>query len=177
MPFAQRPQGQNDLPAHQAKVARIEGHIEAQHGAEHAIEDRSAGALEPRLTQAALANRIDDVIAFAPASDHVAHHLGRILKIRIHHHDRFSLGPVGTGSDRDLVAEVARQRYQFVARFLLHQFLEQSGRGISRAVIDENDFPGFAQVVQEFAQAAIEFGNRPFLVEDGDDDRQGRTRF
>jgi hypothetical protein len=174
--LAQRAQRQHDGAAHEAEVARVDGDRDAaQHDAQQAIERRGRRALEPGLAVPLATHGVDDVVPFAPARDHGAHDLGRILQVGVHDDDGVALGAVDARRDGGLVAEVARERQDLVARLARGELLEHGQRLILRAVVDEDDLPAGAdlgQLGQEITQAPIELGDDELLVEHRDHERK-----
>jgi len=61
------------------------------------------------------------------------------------------------------------------AGFLLGQLREQLGRGVTRSIIDEDDLPGLTKASEKTVQASVELRDGLFLVEHGDDNREGGT--
>ena len=93
----------------EAEVADVERHLDLGDLVEAAVEPGGGRPLEPRLAVALLADRVDDVVALAPARGELEHDLGRVLQVGVEHDHRVARGQVDAGGQRDLVAEVPRE--------------------------------------------------------------------
>src|SRR5690606_12029924 len=100
---------------------------------------------------------------------------GRILEIRVHHHDGLPFRVVDPGRDGDLVAEVATEADYPVTGFEGGELSKQAMGRVDGAVVHEHDLPGLSQGAEELAQTSVERGGRLFFVEDGDHEGQSRT--
>ena len=161
MPLAQATPGENDLPAHQAKISGIERDLEAQHGPEQAIELQGGQTLEPGLAQAAIPDGVTDVVAGAPLLQHGRDHLGGVLQVSVHHHHRLALRPVHARGDGDLMAEVARERDHLVERLSLGQLGQQRGRRIARTIVDEDYLPARPRPARKARKRRSSWGSSP----------------
>ena len=71
-------------------------------------------------------NRENDIESVPPSADHFLDDLGWILQIRVHDDHGVALRAVEAGRDRHLVAEIPRERQDFVAPLGRSQLLQQS---------------------------------------------------
>ena len=87
----------------------------------------------------ALAHGVDDVGALAPALDHLEDQLGRVLQVGVDHRDDVAGGVLQAGGERGLVAEVAGEMDHAHARVGGGELVEQLGRAVGGAVVDEHE--------------------------------------
>ena len=123
----------------QPEVARVGGDVDARHPPQDAVEERADRALEPRLAFAACSEPVDDVEAVAPLRHESRDHLGRILQVGVHEHDRVSSCGVEPGGQRRLVPEVARQAQQPDVRVPGREREHRRPRLVGRAVVHQHD--------------------------------------
>jgi hypothetical protein len=84
---------------------------------------------------------MNDIEALAPRVEQGAQHLRRMLKIRIHRHDHVSVGVVEAGSERRLMAEVARQEKILKPLVRTVKLLENPSRFVPAAIVHEEHGP------------------------------------
>ena len=166
-------------PIDQRKVAGVERDVQVRDTTKQPVERLVRGALDEILL-APLPNRIDDVPALAPARDEIREDLGRILEIRVHDDDAGTGGEVQAAGDRDLMAEVARQRDAFQARIEFVKTTKHLAGTVYAPVVDEDDFPRLADGIQSAREALDQLIERFLFVEyrydDGNRDPSGRRR-
>ena len=104
---------------------------------------------------------MDDLETLPPLGDEIEHDLRRVLQIGVHDDDRLAAGMVHARGDRDLMAEIARQREVAIARVGPGAGGEHDAAGVAAAVVDEDDF-----------RRAVERVEQP--VEPQEQDRQHR---
>src|SRR6266404_4857232 len=172
--LAQLAQHVDHAAAHQAEVARVERHLDGDHRGEQPVEPLGGEELEARLPGAGAPAAIHDLEAFAPAGDHLQHHLGRILQVRVHHHDRLAVRVIEAGGDRGLVAEVPRDGEDAVSRLARGERAQQLERVVLRSVVDEDHLCLEAEPLQELLQPRVQSRNHGFFVVDGKDEAQLR---
>ncbi len=133
----------------------------AEHSVERPVQeppDRPLGPAGP--------DRIDDVVSFAVAGPERGDRLGRVLEVAVHDEHGLAPGLGQAGRDRDLVAEVPRQREPEEPP-VGHVRLDDLGpRAVARAVVDEQDLGLDAHLVESLGEAADEDGEDLVLVED-----------
>ena len=175
-PLGQALQGIDHPAIHQAEVARVARDVDLADGLQEPIEERIGGTLE-EMFLSPRPDGIDDLVARIPEPDEVAEQLGRVLQVGVHHHDGPPPRVVDAGRDGRLVAEIAGQVERHDPRVARCQGVEQTGRRIAAAVIDEDDLGRDAEVIDRGGDAAVQLGDVLLLVEEGDDDAdlgQGR---
>ena len=72
----------------QAEVAGVPRDVGRRDPAQQQIEERDRREAQARLARAVAADRVDDVEALAPLRDETRDHLGRVLEVGVHEHDR-----------------------------------------------------------------------------------------
>src|SRR5206468_2672575 len=73
--LAHAPELLERAPVDEPEVARVERDVDVDEAAQGAVEDRDRRPAQPRLGRAVLPDRIDDLVALAPARDQLRHHL------------------------------------------------------------------------------------------------------
>ena len=106
--FAHGEQRVKRAPVQQPVIAGLGLQADGGDAGEEPVEERRRTAFERGLTGAPPANRVYDVAAGAPLGQHVGDELGRVLQIRVEHHDGVAAGVVEARRECQLVAEVAR---------------------------------------------------------------------
>ena len=154
----------------QPEVAGVPRNVRGRDATEQEIEERDRSESQARLTLAVAANRVDDVEAFAPLRNEARNHLGRVLEIRVHEHDRVAARRVEPGGESRLVAEVAREAEQPQLRVACGELEQPRPGAVGRAVVDEDDLVRTAERRERRGEPSMELGERRLLVEDGRDD-------
>ena len=154
----------------QAEVAGVGLEVDLGELVEQLVEPRGGGELEGGLALALLAHRVDDVGALAPLGDHVGDQLRRVLQVGVDHRDDVADGVLEAGGQRGLVAEVARQVDDAHARVGGGDPVEQLGRAVGAAVVDEHQLE--LVVGDRRAGARDELLDQLLLVVDGRDDAE-----
>ena len=117
-----------------------------------------------------------DVVAGVDGLDEAGDVLGRVLQVAVHRHDG---GAAGAGEARvhgGMLPEVALEADGPHARVVVVQALERGEGAVGRAVVDEDELEGAAELVEGLHGAAVELLERGRLVEERDDDRELRLR-
>src|SRR5579872_942673 len=109
MPFSRQLQCVDHAPAHESKVAGVDGNRHARQTAHDAIECARREQLETAFASSRAADRVDDVVAFPPAFEKSADQLGWVLQVAVHEDDHVAACDVQTGGSGDLMAEVSRK--------------------------------------------------------------------
>ncbi len=122
----------------QAEVAGVGLEVDLGELVEQLVEPRGGGELEGGLALALLAHRVDDVGALAPLGDHLGDQLRRVLQVGVDHRDDVADRVLEAGGERGLVAEVAREVHDAHARVGRGDAVEQLGRAVGAAVVDED---------------------------------------
>ena len=161
-------------PVEQAEVAGVWLEVHLGELVEELVEPGGGRELERGLALALLAHGVDHVCPLAPAGDHVRDQLGRVLQVGVEHRDDVSGGVLESGGERGLVAEVAREVDHAHAAVGGGDAVEQSGRGIVAAVVDDHELE--LVVGGGGARARDEFLHELLLVVDGRHDAQQRGR-
>ncbi len=156
-------------PVDETEVTDVEGHLDLGDLVEPAVEPRGRRPLEPGLAVALLPDRIDDVVALAPARRELEHDLGRILQIRVEHDHRVAGRDVDAGGEGDLVPEVPRELDQLEARILLCRGEQQLVRAVAAAVVDDDRFGVTVESVHQFAKTGDELVDDSLFVVRGYD--------
>jgi hypothetical protein len=99
-----------------------------------------------------------------PALDHLADQLRRILEVGVEHRDGIAAGVLETGGQRRLVAEVARQVHDAQPRVALGESIEDLGRAIGRAIVDDDQL--ILECRERAGRARVELLDKIFLVVD-----------
>jgi len=133
------------------------------------------GALhEPFLTPAA--HGIDDVVTLRPLLDEDLDSFGSVLEIGVHQDDRLARGLREPCLERSLMPEIAREVKDLQVGIVLVEAVEDIGRAVGAAVVDEHDLErAAADALQDGDEARHELGEAFALVVDGNDDRQARA--
>ncbi len=149
----------------QAEVAGVRLEVDLGELVEQLVEPRGGGELEGGLALALLAHRVDDVGALAPLGDHLGDQLRRVLQVGVDHRDDVADRVLQAGGERGLVAEVARQVDDAHARVGRGHAVEQLGRAVGAAVVDEHQLE--LVVGDRGARARDELLDQLLLVVDG----------
>ena len=157
----------------QAEVAGVRLEVHLGELVEELVEPGGGGELERGLALALLAHGVDDVGAGAPALDHLEDQLGGVLQVGVNHRHDVTGGMLEAGGECGLVAEVAREVDHADARIGGGESVEQLGRAVGRAVVDEHELE--VQSSDGRAGARDEFLDELLLVIDGGDDREERV--
>ena len=136
--LAHRQQRVQRAAVEQPEVARVGLEVDLRELAEEPVEPRRGGELEGGLALALLAHHVDDVGALAPLGDHVGDQLGRVLQVGVDHRDGVADGVLEAGGQRRLVAEVAREVHDAHARVGGGEPVEDLGRAVGAAVVDDD---------------------------------------
>ena len=104
------------------------------------------------------------------------------MEIAVHDDDRPTSCVIDTGGDGSLVSKVAAQVNGRHVAILVHQLVDEPGRAIPAAVIDQKDLVRHAQRLQDIAEPAVQFCHVLLLVKKRNDDgdhggRLGRLNF
>src|SRR6185369_11396065 len=113
----------------------------------------------------------DDGVALFPLLDQPRDRLRRVLEVAVDQHHAVAAGVVDPGSDRRLVAEVARQLHQLEARVLLVEAADDVAGAVGAAVVDEHRLPVIAGSVECLGESAAQLRQVLPLVEDRHDNR------
>ena len=116
-------------------------------------------------------------MALPPAPEKLRDDLGRVLQVGVHDHDRVAVRVVHARGDRQLVAEVAREREQLDPRVPLGAGGRPRRRAVPAAVVDEEQLEILGLLLEHAAQAIAEDGEALLLVQErhDDDDLAGRA--
>src|SRR2546430_12965684 len=161
-------------PVDEPEVPGVGWDLDVAQPAQDAVEEPDRGAAEEGLDAPVLADRVDDLVAFAPAGDQVGRELRRILEIAVHDDDRVARRAVEAGRDRHLVAEVAREPEHLETGVAPAQVREQVGAPVRAAVVDEDHLGGAVQAVEHGTKSTLQLRQRLLLVEDRDDEGVAR---
>ena len=111
----------------------------------------------------------DDVVAIAPELDHLRNHLGRVLQVGVDDHDCIAGRFFQSGSDGDLVAEVARQQQHANVRVDELEFSQNRLRVVATAVVDEEQFVIQRQCGEDRRQTLVSRAQHVLFVVAGND--------
>jgi hypothetical protein len=159
-----------DAAVDEAEIADVERDLHLRDPIERAVEPRGRGPLEPGLARAHVANRVDDVIAFAPLLRELENHLGGVLEIGIEDDHRFADGEVDARGQRDLVAEVPRQLHELEARISCSDLEHELVGAIGAPIVDENRLRLRIEGIHQRSEARGQQLDYSFLVVGGDDE-------
>ena len=121
-------------------------------------------------------DRVDDLVARAPARDELRDHLGRVLEVAVHREDRLAAGEIETGGERELMPEPAREADDLEARVARVSLDGEPVRAVGAPVVDEDHLPGVLERVEHTREARDELWQQLLLVPEGNDDRKARSR-
>ena len=96
-----------------------------------------------------------------------------VLQVRIHRNDDLARCEIEARLHGRGLSEVAAEVNDLEARMLRCHFVEQCGTAVGAAVVDEDDFPRLAQLLQRREESFAQRGQAFFFVEDGNRDRYG----
>ena len=109
MALARLPQSVDDAPAHQTKIAGVDGYRNVRQPAYDTVKYGSRQDFEAALAAAAPPRCKNDVVAGLIAVEKLSDEFGRILQIAVHEDNRVAVGSVEPRGRRDLMPEIARQ--------------------------------------------------------------------
>ena len=89
------------------KVAGVERHLGFRKSIDQTIEHLGGPEFELAFAFAFEANSVNDVVPVTPELDHLRNYFGWILQVGVDDNDRIAGGFFESGSDSDLVTEVA----------------------------------------------------------------------
>jgi hypothetical protein len=99
------------------------------------------------------------------------------LQIRIHDDHGLALSCVHASADRNLVAEIARELNESVARITFSLGIEHNRRAIFASVINENHFHRPVKACEQRIKAVEKKRDDRLLIENGDDKGVEGSRF
>jgi hypothetical protein len=169
--FRHRQEAVERLAVDETKIADVAWNFDVAEAAEQAIEQVGGQPFESAFALSRKALGVDDLIARFPFGDHFEHDLGRVLQIGVHDDDGLAGCALHAGRDRDLMAEIARQPHEAVARIRARLGLEHDRARIARAVVDEYDFRRAIEAGEQGVQTMQQHRKNRFLVEDRHDQR------
>ncbi len=133
-----RQQSIQSAAVEQAEVAGVGLEVDLGEIVEQLVEPGGGGELEGGLALALLAHGVDDVGALLPLLDHARDQLRRVLQVGVDHRHHIAGRVLQAGRERGLVAEVSREMNDSYARVGGGQAVEQRGRRVGAAVVDEH---------------------------------------
>ena len=157
--------------AHQPEIPGIGWDLDLRDALDHAVAERGDEALGERLALARAALAVDDVEALAPARDHVAEKLRRILHVGIDHDDGVARGHAQTGHRGGGLAEATRQPDQLDARVRRPQLADHVFRAVGRRVDAEDELEVDAGLLERGPEALVQRTDVVLLVQARNDDR------
>ena len=169
-PLAERAQHLDALPVDEAEIAGALREARFAEALEEAVEEARGVALQAGLAGTVRSLAVDHHVAFAPALDEFLDHLGRMLEVGIHDDDGAPPRMVEARGDRDLLAEIARERDRADARIGRGLAADALQRIVAAAVVDEHDLPVGGDPVEDREDAPAQQIDVAALVMDGDDE-------
>src|SRR5439155_23642586 len=133
------------------------------------IEQPEPHAAQPGIGSAGALGQ-DDLRPIAPLFDKLRDNFRRILEVAVDENDAIAPRVLQSRGHGRLVAEVPRQLDQLDARLIGVELADNLARSVAAAVIDQNDLPLFAALLQRASEPPSQLGQILLLIEDGGDD-------
>ena len=168
--LAQPGQRVDDLAVEQPEVARVGLERDLREPPHERVEAARGDELEARLAAAHPPLGDHHVDPLPPALHELRDDLGRVLQVAVDDHDGVAAGVVEAGGDRELVAERAREVQHAHAGVGGRDPVEDLGRPVGRAVVDDDELE--REAVQRRDDTRAELAGEPLLVEHRRDDAE-----
>ena len=137
------------------------------------IERVGCPELHPALADAPAADGVHDLVPLAPERDHLGHPLRRVLQIRIHDHHCIAAREVEPRRERQLVAEVPREKEELHTRVSRAQLAHHLAAAIRAAVVDEDELAVAIDLPADGIEAAVQLRKDLLLVLHREHERDG----
>ena len=159
---------------------RVEGAAEvrdrnAREPAQHPVDQSRRERPAPRVVPGGAAPA-RDVVAGLDRLDEPGDVLGEVLQVAVHRHDDLASGPRETGVHRRVLAGVPLEPDRPDVRVVGVEALEDREGPVRRPVVDVEHLVRPVEGPERRGQAPLELLERPGLVEERHDDREGRPR-
>ncbi len=127
-------------------------------------------AAEEEVVATLRAPAADDVVALFELGEEVGDLVGVVLEIAVHGEDVVALGVVEAGGEGGGLAEVAAELDDEDAAVYGSDLFEEAIGAVAGAIVDEDQFEGFADLLHDGLEAVVECGDVLFFVVEGHDD-------
>ncbi len=128
----------DDGARHESEVTGPARHRDDRDAGEQPVEQVRGEAARRGIGRAVAAQRDHHVVAIVPLRDEIAHEFRRVLQVGVDRDDGIAACVVEAGGQRDLLAEVARQRDDANPRIARGEGGKHRERRITAAVVDEH---------------------------------------